>query len=90
VLCLGETIEQLDDPTQAVEVEHMLGCHCGQNLRRGMVVGAAQGDGDVTPVRGHDDKVRIAPSANSDDLDALAPKGVMRMGDGHKSRKGSG
>ena len=50
------------------------------------VVGAAQGDGGVTPVREHDDKVRIVPSTNSNDLDTLAPKGMMRMGDGDKSR----
>ena len=88
--CLGQTIEQLDDPTQAIEVEHMLRCHCARNLRRCIVVGAAEGDGGVTPVRGHDDEVRIVPSANSDDLDTLAPKGMMRMGNGHKSRKWSG
>ena len=54
------------------------------------VVGAAQGDGGVAPVRGHDDEIRIVPSANSNDLDTLAPKGMMRMGDGHKSRSWSG
>jgi hypothetical protein len=87
---LGQTIEQLDDPTQAIKVEQMLRCHCERNLRRKIVVGAAQGDGGVTPVRGHDDEVRIVPSANSDDLDALAPKGMVRMGDGDKSRRWSG
>ena len=35
----------------------------------------------------HDDKVRIVPSANSNDLDTLAPKGMMWMGDGDKSRR---
>ena len=34
VIRLGQTIEQLDDPTQAVEVEHMLRYQCGRNLRK--------------------------------------------------------
>ena len=44
----------------------------------------------MTPVRERDDKVRIVPSANLNDLDTLAPKGMMRMGDGDKSRRWSG
>jgi hypothetical protein len=30
---LGQAIEQLDDPTQAIEVEQVLGCHCGRTIR---------------------------------------------------------
>ena len=41
----------------------------------------------MTPVRGHDDEVRIIPTTNSNDLDPLAPKGMMRMSDGDKSRR---
>jgi len=40
----------------------------------------------VAPVREHDDKVKIVPSVKTNDLDALTPKGMMRMGDGDKSR----
>ena len=40
----------------------------------------------MTPVRGHDNEVRIVPPAGSNDLDALALKGMMRMDNGHKSR----
>ena len=39
----------------------------------------------MTPVREHDDKVRIVPAVKTNDLDALTPKGMMRMGDGDKS-----
>jgi hypothetical protein len=89
---LGQTIEQLDDLAQTIEVEQVLGCQrqSGWTLERRRVVRAAQCDGGVTPVREHDDKVRIVPSANSNDLDALTPKGMMRMGDGDKSRRRSG
>jgi hypothetical protein len=41
----------------------------------------------VTPVREHDDKVEIVPAVKTNDLDALAPKGMVRMGDGDKSRR---
>jgi len=87
---LGQAVEQLNDPTQAIEVEQVLGCHCGQTLERRSVVRAAQGDGGVAPVRQHDDKVGIVPSAKLDDLDTLPPKRVMRMSDGNKSRRRSG
>jgi len=87
---LGQTIEQLDNPTQTIEVKQVFGCHCGRTVGKRHVIGAAQGDGGVAPVRGHDNEVGIVPSANSDDLDTLAPKGMMRMGDGHKSRSWSG
>jgi len=87
---LGQTVEQFNDPTQAIEVEQVLGRHCGRTFESGSVVGAAQGDSGVTPVREHDDKVRIVAAVKTNDLDALAPKGMMRMGDGDKSRRWSG
>ena len=90
VLCLSQTIEQLVDPTQTVEVKQMLRCHRGGDLTIRIVIGAAQGDGGVTPVRKLNDQVRIVPSANLDDLDPLAQKRMMWMGNGHKSRRRSG
>jgi len=84
---LSQAVEQLNDPTQAIEVEQVLGHHCGRTFERRSVVGATQSDGCVTPVREHDDKVRIVPAAKTNDLDALTSKGVMRMGDGDKSRR---
>ena len=84
---LGQTIEQLEDPTQTIEVEQVLGSRGGRTLQRRNVVGAAQGDGGVAPVREHDNQVRIVPSAKANDLDALTPKGMMRMGDGDESRR---
>jgi hypothetical protein len=80
----------LHDPAQAIEVEQVLCCHGGRLLRIWSVVSAAQGDGGMTAVRKHDDKLRIVPSVKANDRDALAPKGMMRMGDGDKSRRWSG
>ena len=44
----------------------------------------------MTPVREHDDQVRIVAAVKTNDLDTLAPEGMMRMGDGDKSRRWSG
>ena len=83
----GQTIEQLDDLTQTIEVEQVLGSRVGRTFQRRSVVGAAQGDGGVAPVGEHDDQVRIVPSAQANDLDALTSKGMMGMGDGDESRR---
>jgi hypothetical protein len=84
---LGQAIEQLDDPTQTLEVEQVLGSPGGRTLQRRSGVGAAQGDGGVAPVGEPDDEIGISPSAEANDLDALAAEGVVRMGDGDESRR---
>src|SRR5262249_37894047 len=78
----GDLIEEPDDLTQPVEVEEVLGCRRRGVVGRGGVVGAAQGDGGVAPVGEADNQVRILPSTKANDRDALAAKGMMRMGDG--------
>jgi hypothetical protein len=86
-LRLGQTIEQLDDLAQPIEVEQVLGSPGGRTFQKRSVVGAAQGDGGVAPVGEHDNQVRIVPSAKANDLDTLTPKGMMGMGDGDESRR---
>jgi hypothetical protein len=83
----GQTIEELEAPTQTIEVEQVLGTRGGRTFPRRNVVGTAQGDGGVAPVGEHDNQVRIVPSAKANNLDALTPQGMMRMGDGDKSRR---
>jgi hypothetical protein len=87
VLRLGQTIEQLDDLTQTIEVEQVLGSLGGRTFPKRSVVGAAEGDGGVAPVGEHDNQVRIVPAAKANDLDTLAPKRMMGMGDGDESRR---
>jgi hypothetical protein len=84
---LGQTIKQLDDLTQTIEVEKVLGSHSGRALQRRSVVGAAQGDGGMAAVGEHNNQVRIASSAKTNDLDPLPSKRMMRMGDGDESRR---
>jgi hypothetical protein len=83
----GDVIEEMDDLAQAGEVEQVPGSRLGRAARSGRIIGAAQGDGSVAPVREPDDEIGISPSAQANDLDALTAKGVMRMGDGDESRR---
>jgi hypothetical protein len=83
----GDMIEELDDLAQAREVQQVLGGRPGCVVECGSVVGAAQGDGGVAPVGEPDDEIGISPSAQANDLDALAAEGVVRMGDGDESRR---
>jgi hypothetical protein len=81
-------IEELEDPTEAVEIQEV--ARRAIALVRGEVIGAAQGDGGMSPVRVSDDEIRINPPAETDDLDALSAEGMMGMGDGDESRRGLG
>ena len=84
---LDQPIEKLDNSTQTIEVEQMLGGRGGRTLDGWRVIGAAQGDGGVAPVGEHDNQVGIVPSAQANDLDAMTAEGMMRMGDGDESRR---
>jgi hypothetical protein len=84
---LGELIAEPDDLAQAPKVEAVLGCRRGGVVGCGGVVGATQGEGGMAPVGEPDDEVRISSSAEANDRDPLAAEGVMRMGNGHESRR---
>ena len=84
---LDQPIEQLDNSTQTIEVEQMLGGRGGRTLDGWRVIGAAQGDGGMAAVGEHNNQVRIASSAKTNDLDPLPSKRMMRMGDGDESRR---
>jgi hypothetical protein len=80
-------IEELEDLTEAVEIEEVIRPRRGIALGWGGIVGAAQGDGGIPPVRESDDEIRINSPAETDDLDPLAAERMMRMGDGDESRR---
>jgi hypothetical protein len=82
----SHAIEELEDLTGAVEVQEVIRARQGIALRRGGVVGAAQGDGDMPSVREPDDEIRIVSATEADDLHSLATKRMMGMGDGDESR----
>jgi Reverse transcriptase (RNA-dependent DNA polymerase) len=81
----GQTIQKLDDPTQPIEVEQVLGPGLRGEIRRGGVVRAAQSKGGVATVREPDNEVGILPAAKANDLDALTAQGMMGMSDGDES-----
>ena len=83
----GDLIEELDDLAQSREVEQVLRGWLGHVVGCGSVVGAAQGDGGVSPIGEPDDEIRISPAAQTNDLDTLTAEGVVRMGDGDESRR---
>jgi hypothetical protein len=83
----SHAVEELEDLTEAVEIQEVIGARRGIALRGRAVVGAAQGNGGMPSVRETDDQIRIGSAAQSDDLDPLATKRMMGMGDGDESRR---
>ena len=84
---VSQAIEELEDLTKAVEIEEVIRPRRGIALGWGGIVGAAQGDGGMPPVRESDDEIRINSPAEPDDLDPLSAERMMGMGDGDESRK---
>ena len=84
---VSHAIEEVEDLTKAVEIEEMIRPRRGITLGWGGVVGAAQGDGGMPPVRESDDEIRINSPAEPDDLDPLSAERMMRMSDGDESRR---
>ncbi len=85
-----DAIEELKDLAQAVEIEQVIRWERGIGCGRGEIIGAAQGDGGMPPIRESDDEVRIASAAEPDDLDPLPAQGMVGMGDCGESRRMSG
>ena len=83
----SDAIEHLEDLTEAVEIEEMTGPRWPIILRRSQIIGAAQGDGGMPPVRESDDELRIRSPPQADDLDLLAAERMMGMGDGDEFRR---
>jgi hypothetical protein len=82
-----DAIEELEDLTEAVEIQEVIRPWGEIALERGEIVGAAQSDGGMPSVRETDDEIRIVSAAKPDDLDPLATKRMMGMGDGDESRR---
>ena len=83
----SDAIEELEGLAKAVEIQEMIRPWREIALGWGEIIGAAQGDGGMPSVRETDDEIRVVSAAKSDDLDPLATKRVMRMGDGDESRR---
>ena len=83
----SDAIEHLEDLTEAVEIEEMTGPRWPIILRRSQIIGVAQGDGGMPPVRESDDEIGIDSTPKADELDLLAAERMMGMGDGDESRR---
>ena len=84
---VGHALEELEDLTKAVEIEEVIRPRRGIALGWSGIVGSAQGDGGMPPVRESDDEIGIDSPAEQDDLDPLSAERMMRMGDGDESRR---
>jgi hypothetical protein len=87
---VSHALEELEDLTEAVEIEEVIRPRRGIALGWGGIVGAGQGDGGMPPVGESDDEIRINAPAEPNDLDPLAAERMMRMGDGDESRRRRG
>jgi hypothetical protein len=83
----SDAIEHLEDLTEAMEIEEVIGPSWQLILRRGEIIGVAQGDGGMPPVGESDDELRSRSTPKADDLDLLAAERMMGMGDGDQSRR---
>jgi hypothetical protein len=81
-----EAIEELEDLTEAVEIQEVLRRRREIALGRSEIIGAAQRDGGMPSVRESDDEIRINSPAEADDLDPFSAERMMGMGDGDESR----
>ncbi len=87
---LPEVVEQLDGLPEPLDIEERDDARTRGGVSGGGVVGPAHRDGGVGPIGQADNEIRIGPSADTDDIDALAGERMMRMGDGHRSQRGLG
>ena len=83
----SDAIEHLEDLTEAMEIEEVIGPSWQLILRRSEIIGVAQGNGGMPPVGESDDELRSRSPPQADDLDLLAAERMMGMGDGDQSRR---
>ena len=83
----SDAIEHLEDLTEALEIEEVIGPSWQLILRRSEIIGVAQGEGGMPPVGESDDELRSRSPPQADDLDLLAAERMMGMGDGDRSRR---
>ncbi|SRR5260370_35869351 len=88
---LTKAIDELNQLAQPVEVEQVGGAG-GRKGGRGSlrIVRIAEGDGGVAAIGQPDDDVRAFATADADDGQLLSEEGMVRMRDGHASRRGLG
>jgi hypothetical protein len=87
----AEFVEELSQLTQALEIEEVR----SSDRRRGRqrvadVVRRVQGHGGMAAIGQTDDDIRAAAVADTDHGQLLSAERMMRMRDGHESRRGLG
>ena len=77
---LSLLLNEVSHLPQTFKREQRWYCVAGIGLRRPRVVSQARCDGSMIAIRHANDEVRIWPSANPNELHALAMQGMMGMG----------
>ena len=77
---LSLLLNELSHVPQSFKREQRRFCGAGIGLRCTRIVSQAGGDGSVIAVGHANDQVRIWPSSDPNELDALAMQGMMGMG----------
>jgi hypothetical protein len=85
-----EAVDELDDLAQAIEIQQVRGGRWRIETWRGGIVGPAHRDGGMKTVGESDDEIWVGTSADADDLNLLAAQWMIRMGNGHQSRRALG
>ncbi len=80
-------LEELEDQTEAVEIQEVNRRRREIALVRGEIIGAAQPNGGMSTVRESDDEIRINSPAEPDNLDPLSAERMMGVSDGDESRR---
>ena len=83
----SDAIQELEDLTEAVEIQQVIRTCRGILHGRRSGVRAAQSDGGMPPVRETDDEIRIVSAAKPDDLHPLAAERMMGMGNRDETRR---
>ena len=88
-IILAQLAQEVQDLTQSLEVqEGQVGAALWRGERLSLAsVRPAHGNGRVRAVGKAYDQVGINAASDEDDLTALAPKGMMGMGDGHRFQR---
>jgi len=84
-ILLAQLVEELQDLPEPLEVQSGEIAFASRRCERLSLagVGPAHGNGRVGAISQAQDQIGIHTAADEDDLTSLAPKGMMRMSDGH-------
>ena len=86
-ILLADVIDELDHLAETVEIQQVSGNGWGVKSRGCRVVGPTHRNRGMETAGESDDEIGISASANANHLDLLTTERMIRMSDGHQSRR---